>query len=1192
MTEPPDDRQQPKRSRRRLAYAIAAALIVIALLVAPRYAKQVVTVDQTHRWADDVPPHREIVWQPATPLPADETGTPFTDSMIRPHFSDDGNVMHFTRRTERGDCDIMRAQRIGDRWGDAEPIEVLNSNANDIGPVIRADGAALYFYSDREGGSGGMDLYSATRRGDQWGKPENLGTRINSPAHEYDPAISPDGTTLYFSSNRSDAMHRRMQAPSHDPHTDWGTTLRADLGHRTFDLYVAESDREGEPWRNAVPIDNLNTERFNEGSPFVSADGAFLLFASDRPTSGAGPVQYDLYRWRLDRASDPPENLGPGINTNANEVEPWLSDDGFRIAFSRGGDPQSRYEIYQSAAKEIYRERQWDASRWSTFSGAVDGLARRLAVGLPWILLFAVLFFALYWLLRQVTSGRLTLPSFLLAAFLIHLLMVTSSFFVFFQKELSDQLRKMFDEETIVASEVLLPSSAESDDQQTAFDQVAELQVPEAVPPADIARQVVSSDAPTLQPVDIRKPMQTRLTRDVPTDVIAAGMPAPQTTPDPMRRNEIVRRSHAPTLSATPQIEMADTVSVQSPAAGAAPRIEPDLASPQFEPKQAEVSPAAVDRERVASKPEFATPLRPPDTIAIVSNAAPLQIARAPLPTASMKADVTNVPIETIAVAESPSETPPANIDIRLPRDPRQPSVAQPAPAVVVIENRGVPEPAIAEILANPLVGNESMPMTAASSLPALLPRSSATPRPAVRQQGVANLSPLATPKSTPIENALPRLEPPKLTRQRKDRSATNFDPVDLQRKVVPNMGLPTDSLALARETGITSTSVDPSLNASSGLPERRVMRAADIYADATVHLRSLLQRRNLDASTKSEVIKQFGGNDETLVAIKSGLNWIEQHQHSDGHWGLHNFHENCKGHARCKGNGSSRSDTAGTGLALLPFLGDGNTHRAGPHKDLVSRGITWIVSHQKPDGDLFTGGQDIAWMYSHGIATIALCECYGMSDDAALRGPAQRAIDFIVNAQDPKTGGWRYKPRDNADTSVVGWQVMALKSGQMAELNVPQKTLDEAERWLEKVAGKGGRKGQFAYQPGRFSVTMTAEAMLCLEYLGSKRDAEPLRHGADFLLKHLPKKNRESSYFLYYGTQAMFHLQGEHWQSWNAALHPLLIETQHKKGPLAGSWDARDNWERSGGRVYSTSLRLLMLEVYYRHLPLYRVIE
>lgn len=339
-------------------------------------------------------------------------------------------------------------------------------------------------------------------------------------------------------------------------------------------------------------------------------------------------------------------------------------------------------------------------------------------------------------------------------------------------------------------------------------------------------------------------------------------------------------------------------------------------------------------------------------------------------------------------------------------------------------------------------------------------------------------------------------------------------------------------------------------------------------------------------------MIKEFGGSDETLTAIKRGLSWLAQHQANDGHWGLHNFHEQCKDHAHCDGRGRSRSDTAGTGLALLPFLGDGNTHQHGPHQAAVANGITWLIKNQKPDGNLFTGGESNALMYSHGIATIAICECFGMTGDGGLRDPAQRAVDFIVNAQDPKTGGWRYRPREAGDTSVVGWQVMALKSAQMAGLNVPDKTLEEARRWLMSVAGEKNRLGQFAYQGNRFNAAMTAEALLCLEYLDDEHDSDHLVHGADFLRMNLPQKNRETSYYWYYATQAMFHLQGEHWQQWNASIHPLLVETQRTELPMTGTWDAKDQWEASGGRIYATSLRLLMLEVYYRHLPIYQAIR
>ena len=430
------------------------------------------------------------------------------------------------------------------------------------------------------------------------------------------------------------------------------------------------------------------------------------------------------------------------------------------------------------------------------------------------------------------------------------------------------------------------------------------------------------------------------------------------------------------------------------------------------------------------------------------------------------------------------------------------------------------------------------------------------------------------------------------------DVSRQSLEPssIDVQAMTVtPDRSPAADALEVSGLTPmprLSRTEINRNPLVLGGLARRTPARSR-LYADASVRLQNLLMRRKLDEATKIEVIKEFGGNDETLAAIRRGLTWIEQHQHRDGHWSLNEFHKNCQGHQQCSGRGGSRSDTAGTGLALLPFLGDGNTHQEGPYQDLVANGITWLVKNQKPDGNLFTGGEGNAFMYSHGIATIALCECYGMTGDQSLRDPAQRAIDFIVAAQDPKTGGWRYRPRNSADTSVVGWQVMALKSGQMAALNVPAKSLQDAQRWLDSVAGTKSRLGQFSYQRNNnFNPAMTAEAILCLEYLDNERESESLMHGTEFLLKNLPAKNRETSYYWYYGTQSMFHLQGEPWRRWNESIHPLLVQTQRKDGPMIGTWDPKDQWEKSGGRIYATSLRILMLEVYYRHLPLYQVIQ
>jgi len=368
----------------------------------------------------------------------------------------------------------------------------------------------------------------------------------------------------------------------------------------------------------------------------------------------------------------------------------------------------------------------------------------------------------------------------------------------------------------------------------------------------------------------------------------------------------------------------------------------------------------------------------------------------------------------------------------------------------------------------------------------------------------------------------------------------------------------------------------------------RRPARAPMLmYAEDNIGLQAMFRLRQGDA--KTDIITAFGGNDETLAAVHRGLKWLDEHQHDDGYWSLQKFHNERQ---KIPGKGNVENQVGATGFGLLPFLGDGNTHVSGDYQSTVRDGIEWLIAHQTDQGELRpknVGSNTL--MYSHAIATIALCEAYGMSKDAKLREPAQKAIDFIVWAQHEPSGGWRYNPRQDADTSVVGWQMMALKSGQMAALNVPGHSLTLLDKWLRSVEGRGNQIGRFSYQRnGNKTPAMSAEGLLCLQYLGAEQNDPRLLSGARYLLENLPKENKDNSYYWYYGTQVMFHLQGPMWQQWNDALRDMLVDSQQKSGHLTGTWDPKDEWEKKGGRIYTTSLKLLMLEVYYRHLPLYQM--
>jgi uncharacterized protein YfaS (alpha-2-macroglobulin family) len=221
-------------------------------------------------------------------------------------------------------------------------------------------------------------------------------------------------------------------------------------------------------------------------------------------------------------------------------------------------------------------------------------------------------------------------------------------------------------------------------------------------------------------------------------------------------------------------------------------------------------------------------------------------------------------------------------------------------------------------------------------------------------------------------------------------------------------------------------------------------------------------------------------------------------------------------------------------------------------------------------------------------MASIALCEAFGMTKDPRLRGPAQKALDYIVKAQHAPSGGWRYLPNQPADTSVVGWQMMALKSGEMAGLSVPPTAFERIKKWLASVEANG----RFGYQSKTPTPAMTAQGLLSLQYLGARRDDPRMRAGTDYLLANLPKADADTSYYWYHATQVMYHTQGKHWKAWNDKMRDMLVSSQSKQGALAGSWKPIDHREKPGGRLYATALRLLMLEVYYRHLPLYQQLE
>jgi hypothetical protein len=338
--------------------------------------------------------------------------------------------------------------------------------------------------------------------------------------------------------------------------------------------------------------------------------------------------------------------------------------------------------------------------------------------------------------------------------------------------------------------------------------------------------------------------------------------------------------------------------------------------------------------------------------------------------------------------------------------------------------------------------------------------------------------------------------------------------------------------------------------------------------------------------SGKGQLVASGGGNKQSEQAVALALKWLAEHQMPDGGWNfVHTRCVKCRG--RCRNPGSiPEARNGATGMALLPFLGAGQTHETGDYQDQVEAGLRFLVNNMKVDprgGSLMDSGGS---MYSHGIASIVLCEAYAMTQDQKLYTPAQLALNFIAYAQDQVGGGWRYQPRTPGDTSVVGWQIMAMKSGHMAYVRVPPITVQRAYRFLDSVQANNG--AHYGYtDPAAGREATTAVGLLCRMYLGWKKDNPALQRGVKWISDRGPSPG--NMYYNYYATQLMRHWEGDLWKKWNSAMRDQLVKSQSNKGHEKGSWFMPGGHSEKGGRLYCTSMATMVLEVYYRHLPIYR---
>jgi hypothetical protein len=431
-------------------------------------------------------------------------------------------------------------------------------------------------------------------------------------------------------------------------------------------------------------------------------------------------------------------------------------------------------------------------------------------------------------------------------------------------------------------------------------------------------------------------------------------------------------------------------------------------------------------------------------------------------------------------------------------------------------------------------------------------------------------------------------------------RAATGSDPG------AGDEGLSTPAIAAVRGADVVPRRGDADASAPAGPTALERVAASSLPVEGRVRdVAAAFRGRNPAGRSAADAIPPADADAATAArataVVDDGLAFLARAQQEDGRWCLGRFAGSTAADAP-----QLASDAAATGLALLAFLGAGHDHFDGPHRDTVRRGVEFLLAIQKPDGDLYVPADDLsnscAWLYSHGIASMALCEVVGMTGDPLVKPAAARACRFIASSQHPDRGGWRYTPRSDADLSVSGWMLVALRAGTLAGVETEPRAFAGVRRLLD-ASWSPEAPARFAYNPRNADQRRSELSIACMTAVGTlmrlhtgTQPTDPQVVAAARALEAFPPsygtagRKLRDSYLWYYASQVLVHTGGDGWKAWYAALLNTLAQEQSRSGPTQGSWDPLgvrpDRWGRYGGRIYVTALHLLALEVPSRRLP------
>lgn len=1138
----------------------------------------------------------------SAPRPVTSVNTTYDE--LGPRLSRDGQTLLFysNRPGGLGGYDIWAAVRGLGGWRPAVNLgPAVNGPHNEYGPAMDAKGERLFFSTNRTAAekAGGALKWQATIRQGELGDYDLFMADLDVAKGYVPPVVGPPTTRP--------AASRPATPPL---------------------PFVA---------RQAIEVPGVNSPH-HEGTPCVSPAGDFLYFASNR---GGGAGGFDLYRVRITDVNWPePEALGGDVNTQANETDPQLVAGGFRMYFSsdREGD-DGNYDLYVTTSREVYTDRQ--GRPMPQLGWSVWAFLAALALLIPLLLFLKAGGYKHLSTIQKCAVASLLLHVLLTLLFSVHEMSQQIIASLRDEGSMEATLDLSIANRVQIVSEIRnqLSDLPVADARQATVDR-ADTDLPplEAarVPQPEISPSRVAPtsrmDAPVIErprppaPADgLQEPEPTLVAR-APTldmDILQPRVSRQETRPEaaPDRVDPVVSpRANQPVVATAAEAAQVATAAPPAPPMHSIvvthrPDRPPGREAPDdpvpaavFLDMPLELDAPAIDVPR--ARPDLSEQEMPPNVGAPVRTA---QRRPTTMPASRARTVAADAPKPSLTTRSQAKVAPVARDVVRIAADTVEPKVelvemAALAPSVPD-QTRGPVKSAAPRrkvSVADPgevarrVSGDPaaSQARTVATALPTtkVTGRSSVTSR--TEPRAPARLAPVDIPVddlSTP-EGPRIAMGPAPSRAAARDEAAPPASTVDAATTVKTARAKVWPRVDQARPVALAMrTETSPHRRTSLIEPNAATNRALDaprIDGDELAPPEPILPEQLPPSMLESpnalphrsvlrrpDLVKKMGGTPKSEEAVERALRYLASTQQGDGRWTT--ITDRYTRRKRRKG----QADIALTGLAVLSNLAGGYTPaKPSEYQRTVSRGLEYLLARQGKDGNLWESG---GRMYGHAIATLALGEAAAMTGDEKYRQATLQAAQYIIRAQHRGGGGWRYAPGEKGDTSVFGWCVMALHSAERVGMTVPKQTHDGAWRYLAYAGG--GKTGVLAGYQGRGQTpAMSAEAAFSRMLLGQELNPAQRKELGSYLLK--TGRDKENYYCWYYASMAMFQLGQPYWEAWNPKMRDHLIRRQVRGGTDDGSWPNTGRYagHNGGGKIYTTTMAALTLEVYYRYLPMF----